>query len=75
MLKKARMEKKKRMHRPKFIYYRLLKGVQNLFEGIKELFRFRLKRKVRKQLIKDRSLFPDFQWKMTGLEIGNEKMG
>ena len=73
VLKNAKMEKTKRKHRPKFIYYRLLKGVQNLFEGIKELFRFRMKRKyknkVRKQLMKDKSLFPDFQWKMTGLEI------
>ncbi len=73
VLKNAKMEKNKRKHRPKFIYYRLLKGVQNLFEGIKELFRFRMKRKgknkIRKQLIKDKSLFPDYQWKMTGLEI------
>ena len=73
------MEKNKRKHRPKFIYYRLLKGVQILFEGIKELFRFRLKRKdknkIRKQLMKDKSLFPDFQWKLTGMEIRNEKMG
>lgn len=73
VLKNAKMEKNKRKHRPKFIYYQLLKGVQNLFEGIRELFRFRLKRKdknkIRKQLIKDKSLFPDYQWKMTGLEI------
>ncbi len=73
ILKNAKMEKNKRKHRPKFIYYRLLKGVQNLFEGIRELFRFRLKRKdknkIRKQLMKDKSLFPDYQWKMTGLEI------
>lgn len=73
VLKNAKMEKNKRKQRPKFIYYRLLKGVQNLFEGIKELFRFRLKRKdknkIRKLLRKDKSLFPDFQMKMTGLEI------
>lgn len=73
VLKNAKMEKNKRKHRPRFIYYRLLKGVQNLFEGIKELFRFRMKRKgknkIRKQLIQDKSLFPDYQWKMTGLEI------
>lgn len=73
VLKSAKMEKNKRKHRPKFIYYRLLKGVQNLFEGIRELFRFRLKRKdknkFRKQLMKENSLFKDFQWKMSGLEI------
>jgi len=73
VLKNAKMEKNKRKHRPKFIYYRLLKGVQNLFEGIKELFKFRLKRKhknkIRKQFPAKNSLFPDFQCKMMGLEI------
>jgi len=73
ILKKAKMEKNKRKHRPKFIYYRLLKGVQNLFEGISELFRFRLKRKhknkIRKQFPAKNSLFPDFQWKLMGLDI------
>lgn len=73
VLKNAKMEKNKRKHRPKFIYYRLLKGVRNLFEGIKELFRFRLKRKEKKklkrQLKRTKHLFPEFQWKMNGLEI------
>jgi len=73
VLKKAKMEKNKRKHRPKFIYYRLLKGVQNLFEGTRELFRFRLKRrnknKIRKEMQLKNSLFPDFQWKMRGMEI------
>ena len=73
VLRKAKMEKNKRKHRPKFIYYQLLKGVQNLFEGVKELFRFRLKRKqknkIRKQLLPKNSLFPDFQWKLMGMEI------
>ena len=73
VLKKAKMEKNKRRQRPKFIYYRLLKGVQNLFEGITELFRYRLKRKhktkIRKQVLPENSLFPDFQGKMLGLEI------
>jgi len=73
ILKKARMEKTKLKQRPKFIYYRLLKGVQNLFQGIAELFRFRLKRrhkdKIKKEIWNKNSLFPDFQWKMAGLEI------
>jgi len=73
VLKKAKMEKNKRKHRPKFIYYRLLKGVQNLFEGVRELFRFRLKRKlknkIRKQFLPKNSLFPDFQWKLMGMDI------
>lgn len=73
ILNKARMEKNKRKHIPKFIYYRLLKGVQNLFEGIEELFRFRIKRKnkdkIRKQFLIKNSLFPEIQWKMLGMEI------
>lgn len=73
VLNKAKMEKNKRKHIPKFIYYRLLKGVQNLFEGIEELFRFRLKRKnkdkIRKQFLIKNSLFPEIQWKMLGMEI------
>jgi hypothetical protein len=73
VLKRAKMEKIKRKHRPKFIYYRLLKGVQNLFEGAKELFRYRLKRrqknKIRREMGLKNSLFPDFQWKTMGMEI------
>ena len=73
VLNKAKMEKTKRKHRPKFIYYRLLKGVQNLFEGIDQLFRFRLKKKnkekIRKQFLIKNSLFPEIQCKMMGLYI------
>lgn len=73
ILSKAKMEKNKRKQRPKFIYYRLLKGVQNLFEGINELFRFRMKRKnkdkIRQQYLIHCSLFPDMQRKLLGLEI------
>jgi hypothetical protein len=57
VLKQARMEKDKLKDRPKFIYYRLLRGIQRIFAGIKELFRFRLKRKnkqkLRENLIKE----------------------
>ncbi len=63
VLKVARMEKNKLKDRPKFIYYRLLKGVQNLFAGIKVLFRFRWKkdrkRQYREELKMMRPLFPD----------------
>ena len=73
VLNKAKMEKNKKKHIPKFIYYRLLKGVQNMFEGIEELFRFRLKKKnkdkIRKQFLIKNSLFPEIQWKMLGMDI------
>lgn len=70
VLKEARMEKVKRKQRPKFIYYRLLKGVQNMFRGIKELFRFRWKRrqknKYRRKMAGISPLFPEtvcqFEW-------------
>jgi len=70
VLKEARMEKTKRKQRPKFIYYRLLKGVQNMFRGIKELFRFRWKRrqrnKYRRRMAELSPLFPEtacqFEW-------------
>jgi len=38
----VKMEKTKLMDRPSFIYYRLLMGLQILFEGAKCLFKFRL---------------------------------
>ena len=41
----ARMEKTSLKVRPKFIYYRLQRGIQNLFAGIKRMFDFRLKKK------------------------------
>jgi len=49
VLKAARMEKDKLKDRPKFIYYRLLRGVQNMFAGL-NLFSFRLKRKAKEKL-------------------------
>jgi hypothetical protein len=49
-LKEARMEKDKPKHRPRFIYYRLLRGIQNMFAGIKRIFCFRLKRLEKEQL-------------------------
>jgi len=63
VLKQAKMEKNKPKQQPKFIYYRLLKGVQNLFKGICELFRFRWRKKQKdcqkKEVDKQRLLFPE----------------
>ena len=73
VLKEARMEKNKRKQRPKFIYYRLLKGVQNMFKGINELFRFRWKRrkknKYRKSIVRLCPLFPEKANQLGWLEV------
>ena len=50
--KAARMEKNKKKHQPKFVYYRLLQGVKNLLAGVKRMFLFRWKRRARKALFK-----------------------
>ncbi len=73
VLKEARMEKDKLKDRPKFIYYRLLRGVQNMFAGIK-LFSFRLKRKAKEKLKEevaqnfplfgDKLFINDMSWEM-----------
>jgi len=52
VLKEAKMEKDRLKHRPKFIYYRLHRGIQNVFEGIKRLFAFRLNKKNKQNLVK-----------------------
>ena len=44
------MGKDKLKDRPKFIYYRLLRGIQNLFASVKRLFSFRLKKEQREKL-------------------------
>jgi len=49
--KAARMEKNKKKHQPKFVYYRLLQGVKNLLAGVKRMFLFRWKRRARKALL------------------------
>jgi hypothetical protein len=49
VLQEARMEKDREKDRPKFIYYRLLRGIQNIFAG-QRLFLFRLKRKERESV-------------------------
>lgn len=73
ILKEARMEKTKRKQRPKFIYYRLLKGVQHMFKGIKELFRFRWKRrqknKYRRSMERILPLFPENASQLGWLEV------
>lgn len=73
VLKKAKMEKDKQKHLPKFIYYRLLKGVRNLFAGVNELFRFRWKkdrkRLYKEELKKQRPLFPDNPFEFDWMEV------
>ncbi len=65
VLKEARMEKNRLKDRPKFIYYRLIRGIQRMFSGIKMLFLFRLKKKDREKL-KENIItdFPLFSKKM-----------
>lgn len=65
VLKEARMEKDRLKDRPKFIYYRLLRGIQNMFAGVKRLFSFRLKKKDREE-IKEKMIidFPLFGKKL-----------
>jgi hypothetical protein len=50
VLQEARMEKDKPKDRPRFIYYRLLRGIQKMFAGVKQLFLFRLKKQEREIL-------------------------
>jgi Transposase DDE domain len=73
VLKQAKMEKNKPKHQPKFIYYRLLKGVQNLFKGAVELFRFRWRKKrkelYRKEVKKQRLLFPQMHPNLSWMEF------
>ena len=52
VLNEAKMEKERLKDRPKFIYYRLLSGIKEIFSGIRELFSIRLRKRKRKQLIK-----------------------
>ncbi len=52
ILKEAKMEKEKLKDRPKFIYYRLLRGIRNMFSGIRELFRFRKKRRYKEEILR-----------------------
>jgi hypothetical protein len=52
VLKAAKMEKEKLKDRPKFIYYRLLIGIKEMFSGIKELLSIRMRKRKREQLVK-----------------------
>lgn len=77
VLEEARMEKDKPKDIPKFIYYRLIRGIKNMFGGVKRLFLFRLKRKERERakqnmfrqmplfrnlLVKDRDDMLEYMW-------------
>jgi len=61
VLKEARMEKDKLKERPKFLFYRLIRGVRNMFSGVRRIFLFRLKRqereRVRREMMNQMSLF------------------
>ena len=63
VLEAARMEKNKKKDRPKFIYYRLLRGIQKMFAGVKRLFSFRLKKehkqKIKQEILKALPLFSE----------------
>lgn len=52
VLKEARMEKDKLKDRPKFIYYRLLTGINEMFSGIGEVLSIRIRKRKREQLVK-----------------------
>lgn len=52
VLKEAKAEKEKLKDRPKFIYYRLLEGLKEMFSGIARVFSIRLRRRRREQLLK-----------------------
>lgn len=52
VLKEAKMEKEKLKDRPKFIYYRLLIGLKEVFSGIRELFNIRISRRKGERLKK-----------------------
>ncbi len=73
VLSNAKHEKIKKKNKPKFIYYRLLKGVQNLFEGVKEIFRFRLKKSEKSKIIEElnirNSLFPELLLQLEGFTV------
>ena len=41
LIKEAKREKTKKKYRPKFIFYALLDGIRNVFQGVKHVFVFR----------------------------------
>jgi hypothetical protein len=70
--KAASMEKNKKKHQPKFVYYRLLQGVKNLLAGVKRMFLFRWKRRARKALLKTIPPMLPFLAKPTALAYAME---
>lgn len=69
VLESAGMEKTKEKDRPKFLYYQLLKGVQEIFRDHRRVFRFR---STRISCYKDRweaMQRPLFDWPSTFLEV------
>ncbi len=60
LLKQAKPEKTQKKKQPKFIYYRLLKGMQNLFSSASRLFLFREKRRNKTKRSKEKCFTPRF---------------
>jgi hypothetical protein len=56
LIKEAKREKTKVKDRPKFLFYAILDGISNIFQGVKNLFAFR-KFKYTKGLKKERGIF------------------
>jgi hypothetical protein len=52
VLKEAKMEKERLKDRPRFICYRLLVGIQEMFSGVEDLFSIRMRRRKRGRLLK-----------------------
>lgn len=69
LIKQAKPEKTKKNKQPKFIYYRLLKGMQNLFRSVSRLFIFREKRKNKTKRSREQCFTPRFLFPR---EISNE---
>ena len=70
VLHSAKMEKTKNKDLPKFLYYRLLKGIQLLFEGTKRLLNFRKTKKQRLIARYERTHRPIMFIEPVWLEVG-----
>ncbi|NOY23308.1 MAG: transposase [Acidobacteria bacterium] len=69
VLESAAMEKVKQKDRPRFLYYQLLKGVQQMFRGIGRIFRFRSTRISRHKARWEAIQRPLFDWPSAFLEV------
>jgi len=69
VLESAGMEKTKEKDRPKFLYYQLLKGIQEIFRDHRRVFRFRSTRISRYKDRWEAMQRPLFDWPSTFLEV------